>query len=150
MRNYCVRIATDKRACSHGAMHFPTHLILELWRYADFPLLIAESRRQITSVWPTTRQPYSGLKREVPPFAASAGQGHSGVQSPTKDFSLDNACSHCSETKSRYCWILSIGCGSNSNRLSRPLRTLCTIPALSNTRRCLVIACRVSLEPCVS
>jgi hypothetical protein len=27
---------------------------------------------------------------------------------------------------------------------------LCTIPALSNTRRCLVIACRVSLEPCVS
>jgi len=25
---------------AHGAMHFPTHLILELWRYADFPVLI--------------------------------------------------------------------------------------------------------------
>jgi hypothetical protein len=25
---------------AHGIMHFPTHLILELWRYADFPVLI--------------------------------------------------------------------------------------------------------------
>ena len=34
-------------------MHFPVHLILELWRHADFPLLIAVSRHQITSVWRT-------------------------------------------------------------------------------------------------
>jgi len=26
---------------AHGAVHFPTELILELWRYADFPLLIS-------------------------------------------------------------------------------------------------------------
>jgi hypothetical protein len=25
---------------AHGAVHFSTHLILEFWRYADFPLLI--------------------------------------------------------------------------------------------------------------
>jgi hypothetical protein len=25
-------------------MHFPTHLILELWRYADFSILIAGLR----------------------------------------------------------------------------------------------------------
>jgi len=24
---------------AHGAMHFPTHLTLELWRYADIPVL---------------------------------------------------------------------------------------------------------------
>src|ERR1035438_3156067 len=70
--------------------------------------------------------------------------------SSTNDFSRDKAWSHCSETKSRYCLIPSSGCGSNSNRRSRPLRTLRTIPTLSNTRRCLVIACRVSLEPRVS
>ena len=44
----------------------------------------------------------------------------------------------------------SIGVGSNSNKLSRPAWTLCTIPTLSRTRRCLVIACRVSLEPLVN
>jgi len=25
---------------AHEAVHFPTHLILELWRYADFPVPI--------------------------------------------------------------------------------------------------------------
>jgi hypothetical protein len=25
---------------AHGAVHFPTHLILELWRHADFPVPI--------------------------------------------------------------------------------------------------------------
>src|SRR2546423_14027967 len=43
-----------------------------------------------------------------------------------------------------------MGRGSNSNKLWRPVRRLCTIPARSNTRRCLVIACRVSFEPSVS
>src|SRR5689334_6867446 len=43
-----------------------------------------------------------------------------------------------------------MGSGLNSKKLSRPVRTLCTIPAFSNTRRCFVIACRVSLVPSVS
>src|SRR5262245_21300562 len=42
------------------------------------------------------------------------------------------------------------GRGSNSKRLSRPVRTLCTIPTSSNTRRCLVMACRVSRDSSVS
>ena len=46
--------------------------------------------------------------------------------------------------------MASIGVGSNSNKLSRPAWTLCTIPTLSKTRRCLVIACRVSLESLVN
>src|SRR5262249_25992784 len=50
----------------------------------------------------------------------------------------------------RYTLISAIGVGSNSNKLSRPAWTLCTIPTLSKTRRCLVIACRVSLEPLVN
>src|SRR6516162_3010574 len=37
--------------------------------------------------------------------------------------------------------------GSSANRLSRPLRTLRTTPAPSNTRRCLVTAWRVSSVP---
>jgi hypothetical protein len=64
------------------------------------------------------------------------------TQSSTNDFSLANAWSHCSETRSRYVLICSIGSTSNSNRLSRPARVLRTTPALSSTRRCLVIACR--------
>jgi len=71
-------------------------------------------------------------------------------QSSTNDFNLANAWSHCSETISRYCLISCIGSGSNSNRCSRPARTPCTIPARCNTRRCLVIACRVSFEPTVN
>src|ERR1700728_1438007 len=43
-----------------------------------------------------------------------------------------------------------MGRGSSSNRLSRPARTLCTRPARCSTRRCLVIACRVSREPTVN
>src|SRR5262249_23541 len=50
----------------------------------------------------------------------------------------------------RYTLISAIGVGSNSNKLSRPAWALCTIPTLSKTRRCLVIACRVSLEPLVN
>src|SRR5215469_102383 len=73
-----------------------------------------------------------------------------GTQSSMNDFSLVSARSHCSETKSMYSLISSSGVGSNSNKLSRPAWTLCTIPTLSKTRRCLVIACRVSLEPLVS
>src|SRR5215469_8323828 len=73
-----------------------------------------------------------------------------GTQSSMNDFSLVSARSHCSETKSMYSLISSSGVGSNSNKLSRPAWTLCTIPTLSKTRRCLVIACRVSLEPCVN
>ena len=71
-------------------------------------------------------------------------------QSSTNDFNLANAWSHCSETISRYCLISCMGSGSNSNRFSRPARTPCTIPARCNTRRCLVIACRVSFEPTVN
>ena len=68
----------------------------------------------------------------------------------TNAFNLDNASSHCAETRSRYSLISLIGSGLNLNRLSRPARMLCTIPTRSSTRRCLVIACRVSLEPSVS
>src|SRR5215467_426034 len=66
------------------------------------------------------------------------------------DFSLASARSHCLETKSRYSLMSSIGVGSNSNKLSRPAWALCTIPTFSRTRRCLVIACRVSFEPLVN
>src|SRR5215831_17287241 len=75
---------------------------------------------------------------------------HIDTQSSINDFSLASAWSHCSETKSRYSIISSIGVGSNSNKLSRPAWTLRTIPTLSKTRRCLVIACRVSFEPLVN
>jgi hypothetical protein len=41
-------IGTEKRPWSDA---FPgAHLVLDLWRYADFPLLIAASEFQITSV----------------------------------------------------------------------------------------------------
>src|SRR5882762_4231690 len=58
----------------------------------------------------------------------------------TKDFSLASAWSHSSEMRSRYSFSSSIGFGSSSKRLSRPVRTQRTIFVLSRTRRCLVIA----------
>src|SRR6185503_2267218 len=42
-----------------------------------------------------------------------------------------------------------IGFGSISNRLSRPTRTLRTMPASASTRRCFVTACRDRLVPSV-
>ena len=52
------QIGNEKRACSHA---FPgIHLILKLSRYADFPLLIAISERQNTSVLPTIYPELSG------------------------------------------------------------------------------------------
>lgn len=71
------------------------------------------------------------------------------LQFSTNALRRDSARSHCSETRFRCCLISSIGSGSSSKRLSRPARTQRTIPARSRTRRCLVIACRVSLEPSV-
>src|SRR5689334_21360562 len=43
-----------------------------------------------------------------------------------------------------------MGSGSSLNRLSRPARRLCTRPTACKTRKCLVMACRVSFEPSVS
>src|SRR5215813_10331253 len=65
----------------------------------------------------------------------------------TNAFSRFSASSHCSETKSRYSLISTIGSGSNWNKLSRPRCTLRTSPTFSNTRRCFVIAWRVNLDP---
>jgi hypothetical protein len=53
----------------HGAMHFPTHLILDLWRYADLALrlrgtnlvTLLEGRFWITSCLPTNH-PLDGLR----------------------------------------------------------------------------------------
>ncbi len=70
--------------------------------------------------------------------------------SSTNAFNRNNASSHCRPTTSRYSFNSSIGCGLNSNKLSRPARTLCTTRTRSNTRRCFVIACRVSFDPSVS
>ena len=39
----------------HGARHYPTQPIWELWRYADFPLLTSRWRGRITSGLPTDR-----------------------------------------------------------------------------------------------
>jgi len=96
---------------------------------------------------PAASSSHSRVKRQL--FTTGAYLT-SGAQRSTNDFNLESARSHSSETKSRYSLIPSIACGLNSNRLSRPVRTLCKISALSNTRRCLVIAWRVSLEPSLS
>src|SRR4051812_24230612 len=67
--------------------------------------------------------------------------------SSTNDRNRPSACSHCSDTRSRYSRSSLIGLGSSSKRLSLPARTPCTIRARSSTRRCFVIACRVNLDP---
>ena len=35
--------AVNRQLNAHEAVHFPIHLILELWPYADFPLLIGQA-----------------------------------------------------------------------------------------------------------
>jgi hypothetical protein len=47
-----LNISPVKRPWSHV---FSRHLILELWRYADFPLLIRTMPNWITSESPTNR-----------------------------------------------------------------------------------------------
>ena len=38
---------------AHGAMHFPAHLILELWRYADSPISV----RWLSGYFRSSRHP---------------------------------------------------------------------------------------------
>ena len=79
----------------------------------------------------------------------SRGDGATDHHRSTNAFNRPNPSSHCSDTDSRYFVSPSIGRGSSSNKLSRPSRTPRTTPAASSTRRCFVIACRVSFEPAV-
>lgn len=65
----------------------------------------------------------------------------------TKHFRRPKACSHWRETTSRYLLASSSGPGANVKRISRPWRMPWTRPAFSMTRRCFVIAWRVSLDP---
>jgi hypothetical protein len=89
----------------------------------------------------------------MPPFAQQLKGGarfSSCDQLSTNLCSRPSVSSHSAETRSRYSLIAPIGSGSNENRLSRPVRVLWTIPACSSTRKCLVIACRVSFVSSVS
>src|SRR6202041_1244031 len=70
--------------------------------------------------------------------------------SSTNGFSLPRASSHCADTWPRYCLTSSRDPRFNLNRHLRPSRILRTTPAVSKTRRCLVIAWRVRVEPSVS
>src|SRR5205807_329211 len=58
--------------------------------------------------------------------------------------------SHCCERRSRKRCASFRRSTSSSKTFSRPCHALRTRPASSRTRRCLVIACRVTRAPCVS
>lgn len=115
------------------------------------PLLIREEWRTLSGRVVTRRTEFSRNRESRREEMNGLRQAVRRLdQSSTNDFSLPSASSHCVDTRSRYCLTFSIGSRLNLNRHLRPWRTLRTTPAISNTRRCLVIACRVRVEPSVS